>query len=198
MPRRAAFDRDTALQQAMDLFWSRGFHATSLKDIEAALDMRPGSIYAAFGSKEKLFEAALGRYSESTRQALEQTLAEAPTPIDGLSTHVRRLAEILRRSDMPARACMLSKTVLEATQEDTAIREAAEGMLRDTETVFATAFRRAQADGQIEEAHDPDRLASRLQAEIMGLRAYAQRRDSARRVAELAEDMAQDLEALAR
>lgn len=55
MTRAAPYDRETALDAAMALFWDKGFHATSLKDLEAALAMKPGSIYAAFVSKENLY-----------------------------------------------------------------------------------------------------------------------------------------------
>ena len=55
MSRTALYNRHDALERALQLFWQKGFHATSLKDIEQALDMRPGSIYAAFGNKEGLF-----------------------------------------------------------------------------------------------------------------------------------------------
>ena len=55
MARRAGYDRDEVLARAQALFWRKGYHTTSLKDLEAALNMRPGSIYAAFGSKEALF-----------------------------------------------------------------------------------------------------------------------------------------------
>ncbi|MGB2139878.1 MAG: helix-turn-helix domain-containing protein, partial [Psychrobacter sp.] len=51
MSRTTLYNRQEALDRAVKLFWHKGFHATSLKDIEQALDMRPGSIYAAFGNK---------------------------------------------------------------------------------------------------------------------------------------------------
>ena len=69
MGRTATYDRDAVLKAAMELFWARGYHTTSLKDLERALDMRPGSIYAAFGSKEALFRAALDRYATAGRSA---------------------------------------------------------------------------------------------------------------------------------
>jgi len=195
MPRRAAFDRDTALHQAMDLFWARGFHATSLKDIEAALDMRPGSIYAAFGSKEGLFQAALARYAARSKASLQEALEVADGPIEGLALHIRRMAKCLQ-GDGPSRACMLTKTVLEATPDEAALRDAAEALLRETELEFAAAFRQAQAAGQIDPALDPDRLATRLQVGIMGLRAYAQRSGAGVRAVDLGEDMARELEAM--
>ncbi|MFZ3076621.1 MAG: helix-turn-helix domain-containing protein, partial [Psychrobacter glacincola] len=56
MSRTTLYNRHEALERAIQLFWQKGFHATSLKDIEQALDMRPGSIYAAFGNKDGLFQ----------------------------------------------------------------------------------------------------------------------------------------------
>lgn len=196
MARKASFHRETALQRAMHLFWSQGYHATSLKDIEAALDMRPGSIYAAFGSKEDLFRSALQLYSQTTRAALEDTLSAAPTPLAGLATHVRNLGQAMGGA-IPSRACMLMKTVLETADDDLVLRSAAEDMLRQTEQTFASAFHDAQDQGQIPPDSKPARLASRLQSDILGLRAYAQRSDTSGRVAELAEDIAKDIEALA-
>ena len=64
MTRMPAYDRDAALEAAIRLFWAKGYHATSLKDLENALNMRPGSIYAAFKSKQALFLAAMERYFE--------------------------------------------------------------------------------------------------------------------------------------
>ncbi|MBC7184501.1 MAG: helix-turn-helix transcriptional regulator, partial [Marinobacter sp.] len=59
MARHARYDRKTALGKAVGLFWEKGYHGSSMKQIEQALDMRPGSIYATFGSKDGLFSEAL-------------------------------------------------------------------------------------------------------------------------------------------
>lgn len=195
MPRKAAFDRETALKNAMELFWSKGFHATSLKDIEAALDMRPGSIYAAFGSKEALFEAALDLYSDTSAKALAAAMAEAGSPLGGLAAHIRNLGAMMAGA-VPSRACMLMKTVLEMPAYDGPLRAAAEDRMRATEATFADAFRRAQAQGEIAPDADPGFLAALLQTRILGLRAYAQRSDTADRVPDLAEEIAAELEAL--
>lgn len=195
MPRKATFDRQTALKQAMDLFWSRGFHATSLKDIEAALDMRPGSIYAAFGSKESLFEGALTLYSETSRKALEDAMANAASPLEGLAAHVRNLGRMMS-GPVPSRACMLMKTILESPENNSVLRVAAEKLMHEAETAFAEGFRAAQKLGQISSDEEPDYLAARLQSEILGLRAYAQFSDTANRIIALANDIASGLEAL--
>lgn len=195
MGRAATYDREAVLKAAMELFWARGYHATSLKDLERALDMRPGSIYAAFGSKEALFCTALDHYALTRRSAMEETLARFSSPLDGLAAHVRMLGGITGKA-LPPRACMLVKTLLEAPDDEPRLRASAEDMMRQTERAFAERFRAARDAGEIAPDADPERLAARLQAAIFGLRAYAQRTGSADRIAEIAEDIARDIEAL--
>lgn len=196
MARQASFDRAEVLDKALNLFWRKGYQATSLKDLESVLDMRPGSIYAAFGSKESLFEEALALYSAKSRAAFEATMADAPTPLTGLANHVRNLGNV-KPGAVPSRACLLVKAVLETPDDDPGLRRKAEAMMRDVEAAFAAAFSAAQEAGEIPPNLDTERLGSRLQSEIFGLRAYAQRTDVSGRVGLLAEDIARDIEALA-
>lgn len=63
------FDVDTVLGQVMDVFWARGYEATSIDDLVTATGLKRGSLYNAFGDKEGMFLAAVRRY---------QSLAEAP------------------------------------------------------------------------------------------------------------------------
>ncbi len=60
--RPRAFDRDAALTQATHLFWAKGFDATSMSDLTAAMGIGSPSLYAAFGSKEALYVETLGHY----------------------------------------------------------------------------------------------------------------------------------------
>lgn len=197
MTRRARYDRDEVLRKALELFWSKGYHATSLKDLEAKLDMRPGSIYAAFGSKEALFGEALRLYAELSERQFDDMLAKAPTPLAGLAAHVRGLGRALSSSKAPSRACMLVKTLLETPDDDPILRGATEALLRRLETAFSAAFRAARDAGEIAADADPDLLAWRLQSDIFGMRAYAQRTDAVSRVIRLADDIARGVEALA-
>ncbi|WP_226622467.1 TetR/AcrR family transcriptional regulator [Alloyangia pacifica] len=183
------------LAKALELFWSKGYHATSLKDLELALDMRPGSIYAAFGSKEALFSETLALYAETSRAQFVEAMEAGPSRLAGLANHVRRLGCVGETG--PSRACMLVKTLLETPDDDATLRAQTETLMRGMEEMFARAFREAQARGELGSEADPQHLASRLQAEIFGLRAYAQRTDSREKVAQLAEDIARDVEARA-
>src|SRR5215217_8228029 len=60
--RPRSFDTDAAVERAMGVFWSRGYHATALPDLLRATKLSRGSLYAAFGDKHSLFLRALDRY----------------------------------------------------------------------------------------------------------------------------------------
>lgn len=66
--RPRSFDREQALERAMDVFWSKGFEAASLTDLTEAMGINPPSLYAAFGDKEGLFIEAVQRYHANAQQ----------------------------------------------------------------------------------------------------------------------------------
>jgi len=195
MPRQPLYDRQQALDQAVQLFWQQGFHATSIKDVERALDMRPGSIYAAFGSKSRLFRDALERYAEQGLAELEDQLQIHVSPLTGLAGYLRSLGG-LRDRVMPCRACMLVKSLLELDAHDAGAQAQADRLLAAMERRFIACFEAAQAAGELAQEQSPTRLGRRLQAEVMGLRAYAQRDVDAAALRQLADDMAVSIERL--
>ncbi len=195
MSRTALYNRQEALDRAVKLFWHKGFHATSLKDIEQALDMRPGSIYAAFGNKDGLFQEALDHYAKASLTELERILAHHQSPLSGLAAFIRQLGGI-RDKDLPSRACMLVKSLLELGAREQAALQKVEKLLAGMESRFAECFVEAQRLGELDAELDPLRLARRLQAEVMGLRAFAQRDVDSAAVRALAEDMAFSIEGL--
>ena len=195
MSRTALYNRQEALERALKLFWQKGFHATSLKDIEEALDMRPGSIYAAFGSKDGLFQEALDYYARLGLTELERILSHYESPLLGLAAYVRQLGGI-RDKELPSQACMLVKSLLELGAREQAALQKVEMLLAGMETRFIDCFSAAQQLGELDSALDATRLGRRLQAEVMGLRAFAQRDVDSAAVHALAEDMALSIEAL--
>ena len=66
MSKNAKFDRTEVVEKATNLYWEKGYHGTSMRDLQTTVDLRPGSIYAAFGSKDNLFKEAINHYALST------------------------------------------------------------------------------------------------------------------------------------
>ncbi|WP_341303711.1 TetR family transcriptional regulator [Pseudomonas sp. TMP25] len=191
MARTARFDRPVALQRAVELFWSRGYYASSMKHIEEALDMRPGSLYATFGSKSGLFSEALDAYAVRSGEDFHQILDSAPSVIEGLQRYLRALAGCcMSASQAPAQACMLIKTLLEVNAEDAALLAKVDAMLAMIEARLCEALEQSKAAGELRAEVDCARLARLLQAQIMGLRAFATRDVPDEQIAALAEDMA--------
>jgi AcrR family transcriptional regulator len=191
MPRATNYDRDVALDAALNVFWRKGYHATSLKDLEAALNMKPGSIYAAFDSKENLYLLAIQRYFEASRKGFFAQMAKAETPLQGLAGHFRTYAN-LALGDPSRQACMLMKTIVDTAATDPQIAAVSERYLGQMCSAFAEYFEAARRQGEIPADADPMRLARRYQANVSALRVELLRGMAHDDIVLLADDMARE------
>lgn len=193
MSRKARYSTDESIKKAKALFWKRGYQGASLKHIENALDMRPGSVYAAFGSKENLFGQALESYMADMQALLRAKLESSDGILEGLRCYFRDLARACTANGsegaMPAPACMLVKTLLEVNDEEANLRDRANQLLDGVEAELESVLVKAREAGELKPEVDTARLARLLQSQIMGLRSFAHRKVSAVRVRELAEDI---------
>ncbi|WP_372806030.1 TetR/AcrR family transcriptional regulator [Loktanella salsilacus] len=181
----------------MNLFWVKGYNATSLKDLEAALKMRPGSIYAAFQSKEALFHEALDLYAGRMEAELAATIANAASPLGALRGYLVSLGG-LEPCEKPSTACMLVKSLLEIQTDNPVLRSAVLAHLEKVRKHLTQAFVNAQAAGEIPADADPDRLAQRMQTYVFGLKIQAQRETDPVAMQRLADDLSQEIAGLAR
>ncbi|MGM0951496.1 MAG: TetR/AcrR family transcriptional regulator [Pseudomonadota bacterium] len=193
MARHRQYDRGEALHKAVGLFWEKGYHGSSMKQIEQTLDMRPGSIYAAFGSKDGLFSEALASYAERGSEELAAHMQQFDSVVDGLQAYLRKVADSCRESN-PSKACMVVKTLLETSHTHSSLARQANEVLAAIETTLASLLEQAQARGELAQNVDCGRLARLLQAQIMGLRAIAERGLTENQLTDLANDMASILE----
>lgn len=187
MPRKPNYDRNDLVKRARDLFWKQGWSGTSLKDLEAVLKMKPGSFYAAFGSKEALFELAMVKYTEDGIERLQKLSEE-----HGAAKTLQMFpAMVIGNEDAPAKACMLAKTFLELNAHGHPLAKKANLHLSQMEAIFAELFEEAQSDGTIGKTQDPAILARRYQSDLMGLRVSAER--DGINASEIAEEIAENL-----
>jgi AcrR family transcriptional regulator len=105
--RPRSFDREAALQAAMDVFWEKGYEATSIHDLTGAMGINPPSLYAAFGDKEHLYLEAVQRYQDWRREQVGRLLDEAPSAREGIERLLRESAQELTKGCHPA-GCMLA------------------------------------------------------------------------------------------
>lgn len=195
MSRPPSYDRETALARAVGLFWHKGYHGSSMKQIEQALDMRPGSIYAAFGSKDELFSEALARYTKEAGEDLANHMAGYASVIEGLKTFLQKIARECSASDQPpARACMIVKTLFEANNTHGALFTQASRVLSAIEDAFTELLEKARNQGELDSGTDCRRLARLMQGQLMGLRSMAERNLPATELEQLGQDMGTILE----
>lgn len=78
----------------MEVFWERGYEATSLDDLTAAMNINSSSLYAAFGSKPQVFREAVELYDRTTRHGTDSALADEPTARAAVEAMLRGSAEL--------------------------------------------------------------------------------------------------------
>lgn len=104
--RPRAYDPEAALDNAAELFWSRGFAAASLDELSAAMGMGRPSIYNAFGDKEALFLLALERYRDTTASAALRAMEAEASIEDALAALFREVA-LYTTAGRSHRGCLL-------------------------------------------------------------------------------------------
>ncbi|USI73428.1 TetR/AcrR family transcriptional regulator [Sphingomonas morindae] len=113
-PRRArgrprAFDRAAALTAAMQLFWRKGYEASSIADLTEAMGVGPTSLYAAFGSKDALYAEAMKAYAGRYAHLTQGGFRAAPTACEAVRAYLRDSATAMTGADCDLpRGCMVN------------------------------------------------------------------------------------------
>ncbi|WP_030676787.1 TetR/AcrR family transcriptional regulator [Streptomyces sp. NRRL B-1347] len=170
MARSKEFDPDVALQSALELFWSRGYEATSMADLVAHLGIGRASIYATFGNKHELYLKALDRYAETREPELVDELSRPGPALPGVRMLVRRFAAEASAADCRRTGCFITNTAAELAPHDEAADRRIERNWEGLEALLRSALTRAQAQGEIPEDRDPRALARMLLVLLQGIR----------------------------
>ncbi|TEW52898.1 TetR/AcrR family transcriptional regulator [Psychromonas algicola] len=177
MSKNAKFDRAEVVEKATNLYWEKGYHGTSMRDLQATVDLRPGSIYAAFGSKDNLFKEAINHYANSTGKLLQLCLDETSSPLAGLKLFIRKIT-IENRENAPSDMCMIVKSISELTDNDNKeLLDEAKALLNGVESRFADIIEDAMQTGEISSNKNAMDLARYMQVQIIGLRTYSRVND---------------------
>ena len=190
MPRTKEFRPEAALDAAMELFWRKGYGATSMRDLLDGMGIGRGSFYDTFGDKHALFLAALDRFEEARTGWVDEALEGSG--MSGIEEVFRRSIEGLVAFE-PRRGCLLANSAVELAPHDPEVAGRISRYVRRTEEAFTGALARARESGEIPAEGDPKALARFLVSNLHGLRVLA-RAGSDRRTLEDAARVA--LEAL--
>jgi len=167
--RPKSYHRDDVLAAARDLFWERGYEATSITDLEQHTGLNRSSIYEEFGSKHDLFEAALACYADQVISMLFAEIREDGAGLDAVVGFFAQLAELFRCNQaISTRGCLMINTTAELAARDERVRPAAAKYRDRVRTDFAVALERAAASGEID-ARLIEARASLLASTLMGI-----------------------------
>ncbi len=150
------FDTDSALDEAMLVFWRLGYRGTSLDDLTEAMDINRPSLYAAFGDKEKLFLAAIDRYREKHLSDPIKKLLAAENLQKGLAIFFNSMLSVILNEDNPP-GCMIACLLSEECCESDVIRAKLADSINSADAVFTLVFKK-----------NKDQLSSGLSPEAAG------------------------------
>ncbi|MFQ5433669.1 MAG: TetR/AcrR family transcriptional regulator [Anaerolineae bacterium] len=112
--RPRAFDKESALEAAMLVFWRNGYPGTSLADLTHAMAINKPSLYATFGNKEQLFMAALEQYVSQHSFPILENLFALDQPLEQrLYAYFKSISHLYCHPNLPA-GCMLANSMCEA------------------------------------------------------------------------------------
>jgi AcrR family transcriptional regulator len=187
MGRPREFDAETALDQAMEVFWRHGYEGATIAQLTEAMGINPPSLYACFGNKEGLLKAALDRYTKLRGIWMNEVVA-APTARDVAE---RMLMGIAEKQTDPANppGCLLVQGGIACGSGSENVPFELAARRAENEDQLRDRFVRAKAEGDLKPTSDPAALARYVSAVSVGMGVMASSgsdREALRQVADVA------------
>jgi len=172
MARPREFDETAALEAAVACFWSRGYEATSVRDLAENMGLSAPSLYNAYGDKHALFVQALEHYLDRSMRERIERLENTVPPKQAIREFIR---EIIEHSvnDRERRGCFLVNSALEVAPHDKKLSELIADRLAELEAFFARLVRKAQVEGTVPRKPVAKDLARLLLGIVLGIRVLA-------------------------
>ncbi len=168
MARTREFDEGQVLEAAMQLFWEKGYEATSLSDLTSRMGIQRPSIYSTFGDKRELFEAALRRYTTSRASDIRSRLQKYSSVKEAFSNFFADIITEEYEEDL-SKGCFCINTMVELAPHD----EKFEILTREHQMYLAVIFQetieRGIQTGELDADTDAKSLAQALIVSLIGI-----------------------------
>ncbi|URJ52515.1 TetR/AcrR family transcriptional regulator [Paenibacillus polymyxa] len=168
MVRPREFDEDQALDAAMRIFWEKGFEATSLSDLTSKMGIQRPSIYAAFGDKKQLFEAALRKYTQSHAAYVRSRLQSNSSVKEAFYNFFGGVVAE-EYEDGPNRGCFCINTMVELAPHDEKFEILTKEHQMYLSAVFQETLERGIRSGELEASMDARALAHTMVSLLIGI-----------------------------
>src|ERR1700733_583773 len=142
------FDREWALDQAMKLFWKRGYETTSMAELRAVLRITQASLYAAFGSKEQLFRDVVDLYLRTANASTAQALAGGATAREAIHSMMQAAVDAFSAPGTPG-GCLLILGATNCAVENKGIQDHLVSIRRQIARSISERLKRGQRDGDV-------------------------------------------------
>ncbi|OTA14866.1 ica operon transcriptional regulator IcaR [Xenorhabdus vietnamensis] len=156
--RPLSFDRDMALQQAMELFWAKGYEGTQLVDLTAAMNINPPSFYSAFGSKKKAFYAAVELYINTVGAKVMDSLNQAGSVREGVRAMLECSVDVATSNRVGG--CLLILGIVNNSQENEDVYAHLKTVRKNTLTLIYRRIEKGIEDGELSNQTDAGKLAA--------------------------------------
>lgn len=170
--RPRSFDSDRALEQALRVFWQRGYAGTSLSDLTKAMRINRPSLYAAFGDKEALFRKALDRYA-AERESYVQGALNQSSAFEVAKALLTGAADSMCGGGQHPAGCLLVQGALATGEDNEMIRRELALRRRANEVLICRRMQRAKEEGDLPMNAEPAVLARYLATLTQGMAVQA-------------------------
>lgn len=167
MARKANFCKQEKLEQAMALFWSKGFANTSINDLTETLAINRFSLYNTFGDKETLYYQALDNYLSSISFPKLEPLRARGAGIETLETFLVGFAEKQKENTC---GCFIQNAVVEHAGENQEVLKRSDALFNTLQTAIVEAIKSAQHQSQISLKQDAESLGQFVICQMQGMR----------------------------
>lgn len=168
MSRHKEFDRDQALQKAMEVFWARGYEAASIENLVGHMGINRQSLYDTFGDKHALYLEALDRYREVECRKLFDLLERC----DSVKRALRQLfTGVIERSlgSGDRRGCFMGNAMSELAGRCKKTAAKTGSNMAAVEEAFYRALLRGKREGELKRVQQPRAVARFLFCSLQGV-----------------------------
>lgn len=177
MARNKAFDESVVLDQAMEVFWSQGYNATSMQDLVDGMGINRASLYDTFGDKHELFLKALNNYRSQQARDMIALLEQTPSVKVAIQTLLRGIVQ--SSNCINPKGCFMvnaaveffpNKSAEDQRDERKAVLDIVCNNFQTVEKALCAAIARGQASGEVTSQQSPEALAALLINTFNGMR----------------------------
>jgi len=169
MPRSKQFDEQLVLEKAMELFWKKGYYATSMQDLVGTLGINRASLYNTYGGKESLFLRAFDHYRAINRERLAHFFETQSDVKAGLATLLENSAKE-SLEDCDRKGCFAANITSELLPNDERILGVIEQHQADIQAILYNYLQKGVTQGQIPPNKDLKSIAYFLFTFLSGLK----------------------------